>query len=190
MNKIKVLFIGGLNSSGNKGKYLYKELENKGFDVTVDIITPNYILDDSKFVLSELEKQLTNNYDCIVASSTGGLFLITSIINNHLVNKPKVILINPLLSLSRTLLKNKEPEFLENVLPLMNSLENKSFANSDINYSFLMSINDEVIGSQDRIISALKFLNKKMIKVDDTHRMGKSMDVIVNDIIKYWEVAK
>ena len=42
----------------------------------------------------------------------------------------------------------------------------------------------------NKIIDNLNFLNKKITRVDDTHRLGKFMDVIVNDIIKYWEVSK
>lgn len=179
-----LLFIGGLNSSGNKARYIEKYMLDNSVETVVDIITPNYTNDASESIISDISYLLKKDYDFIVASSTGALFLLKALGKINI--KPtKIVLINPLLSLSDNLRKNKDSDFLENVIPLMEELQNLKLYSMQHQYTFFLSEKDEVIGSQTEAIKKLEFSStQKTITINDNHRFSLSMNMVAKYILE------
>ena len=179
-----ILFIGGLHSTGNKARFIENYILEKKDEVTVDVITPDYIEEYSMNILSDISNLLNNNYDFIVASSTGALFLLTALSNNEI--KPsRIIFINPLLSIQKDLLHNKDTYFLDKVNPMMEGLQNNQLKKTSHKITFFLSVNDEVIGSQIEAINRLKFpLSKRIFMIDDNHRFSSSMGVVAKYILR------
>ena len=97
----KILFIGGLGSSGGKALTISNYLTNKNMKFEIDTITPNYVKEDSEDILEKILLLIQKKYDYIYASSTGCLFAL-HVLNNSNISKPVSIhLINPLLYLTQ-----------------------------------------------------------------------------------------
>ena len=179
--KHKILFIGGLGSTGRKAENIKIYLNKKGFKNTVvDIITPDYINEKPQQIQLEIQKLIENEYNYIFASSTGCLFALIAIDNANIKINTKIGLINPLLYLSESRQLTKDKVFLSNVMPLINHLPNINLDKENLDFIFFLSNNDEVIGTQTDTINQITLpKTKKLIFFNDNHRMGKSMDDII-----------
>ena len=173
---IKILFIGGLGSTGGKATKIADYLEGNGVEYKLDKITPDYINDNPVAILVQIQNLLDNAYDYIFASSTGCLFALNAIGNSPIRNKISINLINPLLHLGEEKKNIKDKQFLTNMLPLMNKLKDYDFDKTNLQFNFFLSNNDEVIGVQEPAIQDLNFPQNTNIYIfADGHRMSKSM---------------
>ena len=179
-----ILFIGGLHSTGNKARFIENYILEKKDEVTVDVITPDYIEEYSMNIISDISILLRNDYNFIIASSTGALFLLTALINNE-IKSSRIIFINPLLSINENLLYNKESTFLDKVNPMLEGLQINQLKKTSHKFTFFLSEKDEVIGSQVEAIEKLKFpSSKRIFMIDDNHRFSSSMGVVAKYILR------
>jgi hypothetical protein len=121
--KTKILFVGGLGSTGSKAKKIKTYYaNNSNLNIEIDKITPDYINDNPQKVLNDINTLLMNSYDYIYASSTGCLYLLSAIANAVYQYETKIALINPLLFLTKDRQEKKDQAFLSNVTPIMAKL--------------------------------------------------------------------